>query len=484
MKTTKYIILYQMLLFIALNCLSAKINAQVTFQKVYPSLYDQDGLDALPTSDGGYIIVGMTTNDVFNDIDMYIFKTNNSGEIVWTKTYGGALPDYASCVLKASDNNYFVLGYSQSFSAGDYDTYLLKINSATGDTLWTKTYGSYGNEQGREIVPTSDGNYMIVGYTDGLATSNYEAYLTKINNNGDVLWTQTYGGTGNEFGSSVKECSDGGFIMIGNTDSYGQGSSDAYIVKTNSTGGTLWTKTYGGALYDEGIFVHANNDGSLLFCVRDSSSGAGDIDIRIIKTDSNGNDIWNKLYGGDKKDTGKMIQPTTDGGYVIAGHSRSFGWVNPDMWIIKIKSDGDTLWTRHYGGADHEHCYSVRQTSDGGFMAIGHTESFSSTNEIMFLKLNPAGQLGATVGIEEIISGKLNVYPNPSCGMMYIDLKDPQLNGSALIIRNTIGEIIYSETISASGGKKSIDLNGQAPGMYLLTIQSPDNLITKKISLQ
>ncbi|MES2590690.1 MAG: T9SS type A sorting domain-containing protein [Bacteroidota bacterium] len=483
MKTTKHIILFQLLLLLALNSLPGKINAQITFQKVFTSLYSQDGLDVLPTSDGGYIIAGMTTNDIFNDTDVYIIKTNSAGETVWTKAYGGSLPDYASCVLKASDNNYFVLGYSQSFGGGDYDTYLLKINSSTGDTLWTKTYGSYGNEQGKEIIPTSDGNYMIVGYTNGLATSNYDAYLTKIDLDGNILWSQNYGGTAYEAGNSVKECIDGGFVLIGNTYSYGQGNCDAYVVKTNSTGGQLWTKTYGGANFDEGIYTYANADGSLMFCVRDSSAGAGDIDIRVIKTDANGVDIWNQTYGGDKKDTGKMIQPTSDGGFVIAGHSRSFGWVNPDMWIIKIDTDGDTVWTRHYGGSDHEHCYSVRQIADGGFIAVGKTESFSNYDEIIFLKLNSSGNMAA-VSVNEIANNdKLNVFPNPTDGTLFINLEDLEIESSSLIISNVVGEIVYSEKINTSE-KKIIDLNDQKPGMYLLTIQSTEKLITKKISLQ
>ncbi len=465
----------------AIYFLPSVILSQVTFQKVYSSFYDKDGLDVLPTSDGGYIAVGMTTNNIFEDTDVYIFKTNSLGDIEWTKSYGGALPDFASCILKANDGNYFVLGYSQSFGGGDYDTYLLKINTS-GDTLWTKTYGSYGNEQGREIVPTADDNYMIVGFTNGLATPDYNAYLTKINIDGDVIWSKEYGGGAYEAGASVKQCADGGYIMIGQTYSYGHGNSDAWIVKTNSTGDTLWTRAIGGVLYDEGIFTLENSDSSLMFCIRDSSSGAGDVDIKIVKTSNNGTIIWDKNYGGDKKDTGKMIQPTSDEGYIIAGHSRSFGWVNPDMWLIKINTSGDTLWTQHYGGADHEHCYTARQTSDGGFIAIGHTESFSSTDEIMMLKLNSIGTLSTTVAVDDYSNNSIDIYPNPSDGIIYIKLDKMPVNETTMNISNMLGQVVFSEKVSY-GHNKVIDLRGTEPGLYFLTVQLPEKLLTKKISL-
>lgn len=473
------------LLQIAIYCMPLLLSAQITFEKVIPSLYDQDGFDVIPAGDGGYIIAGFTTNDIFNDMDVIIYKTNSTGTVQWTKTYGGSLPDCANSILKASDGNFFVLGYSQSHGGGDYDIYLLKIN-ASGDTLWTKTYGSYGNDQGKEIVATADGNYIIVGGTNGLATSNYNAWLIKINIDGDIIWDKQYGGGALETGYSVKQCNDGGFIMLGQTYSYGHGDSDAYVVKTNSSGDTLWTKTFGGAHYDEGAFTLENTDGSLMFVVRDSSDGFGDVDIRIVKTTSSGSVIWDRNYGGDKKDTGKMIQATSDGNYIVAGHSRSFGWVNPDMWLLKLNQQGDTIWTRNYGGTDHEHCYVARETSDGGFIAVGKTESFSTTNEIMLLKLNSIGTLSGTVTAEEYNETGVHIYPNPAKDILYISFDNAPLSTSLISISNALGQVVYSEKINAGQAayNKMIDLNGKEPGMYILTVQSQEGRTTKKISLQ
>jgi len=486
MKTNRKIF-YQFIIFsILLQSLPLIINAQITFNKVYPSLFDQEGLDAIPTSDGGYMIAGMTSTHILNDMDINVIKTNNSGVIQWTKSFGGNKPEYAWSILEANDSNFFILGYSQSFGGGDYDTYLIKIKP-NGDSLWTKTYGTNGNESGTEIIATDDGNYMIVGQDNDAVSSNYNAYLMKIDPSGNVIWKKNYGGAAYESGNSVKQCADGGYIFTGQTYSYGQGGGDAYLVRTDANGDTTWTKTFGGTQYDEGMYILANNDGSFTFVVRDSSSGAGDIDVQVIKTDPVGNTIWNKTYGGHEKDTGKMIQPTTDGGYVVASISRSFGWINPNMWIIKLDAAGDTLWTRTYGGWNHEHCYSVRQTADGGYTAIGHSDTWSTNIEIMFLKLNQIGELGTYVSTDDYaINNEINVYPNPFNERMHIDWSGIDEPGSKLIISNALGQVVFSETVNLSNHNKNnvIDLKGNEPGVYVLTIQSEKKLITKKIIFQ
>ncbi|MBA3706130.1 MAG: hypothetical protein H0W84_09595, partial [Bacteroidetes bacterium] len=179
------------------------MKSQVTFQKNYPSinLYDQSGTDVLPMNDGGYLICGTTTNEILNDMDIYVVKTDNMGVPIWTKSYGGNKVEYANSMLETSDGNYFIVGYSQSYGGGDYDIYLIKIKP-NGDTLWTKTYGDWGNDQGNEIIPTADGNYIIIGTSNGLATSNYDALMLKIDIDGNEKWKKNYGGNAYESGQS------------------------------------------------------------------------------------------------------------------------------------------------------------------------------------------------------------------------------------------------------------------------------------------
>lgn len=473
------------LLFLLIFQHFAVVKAQSTFQKVYTDVYDMDGLDVIPAQGGGYIITGMITNDIIDDMDIYIVKTNNNGDIEWTKTYGGNKPEYSFNILQATDaSGYFIIGYTQSFGSGDYDSWLLKIDNS-GDTLWTKRYGTWGNDQGKEIIPTSDGNYVIAGYSNSATYPDYQSYLIKINPSGNILWEKYYGGSNMEIGNSVKQCPDGGYVMFGQTFSYGAGGGDAYMVKTNASGDLLWTKTFGGAQNDEGICIVSNSDNTFALCIRDSSSVGKDIEVQIIKTDANGDIIWDKKYGGTEKDTDKMIQATSDGGYIVAAISRSFGWNLPDMWILKLSSNGDTLWTRNYGGNDNEHCYAVRETADGGYIAVGKTESSSSTNGIMFLKLNSLGKLGF-LGVGEIYADDaFSLYPNPTDENIYIDFKK-EFPGSTFKITNVLGQTVYSETIHRTylNNTRSINLKDNEPGVYFLTIQSKEQILTKKFILK
>jgi hypothetical protein len=467
-----------------LLCSFSLMKGQTTFQKIYSATINQSGTDVAATSDGGYIIVSTTEDNILNDLDIRILKTNSSGDTVWTKNYGGSRPEYPNQLLPTSDGNYFIVGYTQSFGTGDQNIYLLKINPANGDTLFTKVYGGFGNEDGKEIAATADGNYVIVGASNSLNYANNDVQLIKINPAGDILWTKYYGGPNYESARSVKLCLDGGFIIAGKTAANSTAVASLYLVKTNPTGDTTWTKTYGGPDSYEGKSILANSDGTYTLCV-DDSSGARDSDVKVMKIDAGGTIIWNKTYGGTDKDICKMIQPTTDGGYIVAGISRSFGWINPDFWILKFNSTLDTTWTRHYGGAGHEHCFAVKQTSDGGYIAIGHTKSYTPNTQVMFLKLNSEGKFGTVASVDEFASNTtFNVYPNPSEGIMNIDLKGT--SEAELIIRNVTGQTVFSERINSStiNSSEVVDLKGKESGIYFLTVLSTKQTLTKKIILQ
>jgi len=452
---------------------------QPYFQKVfYDSPFDQEGQDVLPTADGGYLIAAYTSNSTFNDQDIEVVKADASGALVWKKTYGGNKPDFPYHMLQAADGNYFIIGYSQSYGGGDYDVLLLKIDPA-GNTIWLKTYGGWGNDQGLDIIATSDGNYMIVGNSNSAAMADQDMFLIKIDPAGTVIWNKWLGGSSNDFGNSIQQCSDGGYIVLGNTFSFGAGG-DAYLVKTDAGGNIAWTKTFGGALYDEGVYLHLNTDGSYTFVVRDSSTVGHDIDVRIIKTDMSGNVIWNKAYGGTKKDTPKMIQSTMDGGYVVAAITRSFGLITPDMWIVKLDANGDTTWTRRYGGNQNEHCYVVRELSDGSLIATGKTSSYSPDFEIIFLKMNSSGTL--TVGMEETMIHEhgFTIFPNPFNERFVLDAEPASV--CEISITDVCGQEVYRNN-NVTHGRTEIVLNDRSAGVYFITVQGALRSFTRKIIL-
>ena len=201
--------------------------------------------DIVQTSDGGYAIAGRTTSFGAGQSDAWLVKTDSVGNIDWNKTYGGALDERANDMCKTSDGGYALAGYTNSFGAGNLDLWLIKVN-ATGDMQWNKTYGGTGQDQAFEVIQTADGGYVMVGSTNSSGAGGLDFWLFKTNSTGDMQWNKTFGGSGADFGYTVIQASDGGFAMVGYTGSFGAGGNDGWFVKTDSAGTMQWNKTFGG----------------------------------------------------------------------------------------------------------------------------------------------------------------------------------------------------------------------------------------------
>ncbi len=488
--TTKRSVQTILRLTMILCCL--RMNGQITFQKEYaatPANQVQSTRDVVPTPDGGYLITGMRMSNAA-DTNIYIVKLDNMGAMQWTQTYGGSKPDYGYNIIKTveDDSTYFIVGYTESYGKGPSSTWLLKINGNNGDTLWTKVYGGVSYSKGHEIQPTMDGNYIITGGSDSLHSGHMYAYLMKVDPKGVVIWTKYYGGDTYEMAESVKQSLDGGYIFTGQTDSYGAGAGDVWLVKTDAAGDTTWTKTFGGPLIDEGHWVLANNDGSYIIAAETSSFGVGNIDVWIISTDKNGNQIWAKTYGGVDKDVCHMIQPTLDGNFIVSAISRSFGWVTPRMWLLKVKPTGDTLWTANYTGnaGGHTHCYATMPTTDGGYIAVGHTDNPAGPNtEIMAVKMNADGKQGVlSVKDYSLTNSLFSIFPNPSEGVLNINFAPNFSPASELSVYDLLGKIIYSGKINSVYSNAIIDLSGKEPGIYFVNIRSNGLSSTRRIILE
>src|SRR5689334_20157735 len=246
---------------------------------------------------------------------MFFYST---AQIKFQRTYGGNGSDEGRCVKQTWDGGYIIAGSTSSFGAGAVDVYLLKVDSV-GNVQWQKTFGGNNIDRGYSLDITADSGYVICGFTNSFGFGGYDAYLIRTDQNGDTLWTKTYGGTDWDFGYSVKQTNDGGFIITGGTYSFGNGDEDFYIIKTNLSGDTLWTKAYGGSNMDVANAIQQTNDSAYIICGNTLSFGAGATDIYLIKINPSGNVIWNKTYGGINEEEGNSVQQTSDGGFIIAG---------------------------------------------------------------------------------------------------------------------------------------------------------------------
>ncbi|HTW90745.1 MAG TPA: hypothetical protein VMH22_03470 [bacterium] len=292
------------------------------------------------------------------------------------RCYGGKADDCGYSVVPTSDRGCIVAGSTSSFGAGKSDIYLMKTDAA-GDTLWTRTFGGADYDIGYWVQQTQDGGYIIAGTTRSFGSGGYDACLIKTDAQGRAVWIRSYGGSGDDGARSVEQTADGGYVFTGCTESRGSGQGDVYLVRTNARGDTTWTKTFGGAGRDEAFSVRQTADKGFIVVGLTQSFGVVGDDVYLIKTDAQGDTQWTRTFGGDDDEFGYSVLQTADGGYVVAGLTESFS-PSEDVYLIRTNARGDTLWTGMYGGANADEAHSVIQTADGGFVVAGSTHSFGA----------------------------------------------------------------------------------------------------------
>lgn len=325
---------------------------------------------------------------------------SNAQVVKFEKIYGGTGTDYGYSVMQTYDKGYVIAGTTTSFGAGNTDAYILKTDSMSV-AQWQKTFGGINIDKAYSIKQTTDTGLIIAGFTNSFGLGGYDMYVIKTNKTGDVIWTKTYGGIDWDFAYSIEQTTDGGYIIAGGTNSYGKGDEDMYLVKTNSIGDTLWTKTYGGAKDDEAKSVKQTSDGGYILTGFTKSMGDSLGDIYTVKTNANGDTLWTYKYqnllGAFSNDA---IESHT-GEFIIGGTTKSA--INGlDRIIIKLSSLGILINTTIYPGPDDDEINSIVESADGRFAFAGYTYSYGFgpfTSDFFLVIENPfSGTVGFTYG--------------------------------------------------------------------------------------
>jgi len=389
-----------------------KLNSSgdIEWQKCLGGIYDDFAYSIQQTNDGGFIVAGFkesNESDMSGNhgaIDALVVKLNSSGDIEWQKCLGGTDYDSAHSIQQISDGGFIVAGRTRSNNGdvsgnhGACDAWVVKLNSS-GDIEWQKCLGGTDNDYANSIQQTSDGGFIVAGGThsnDGDVSGNHgrdDAWVVKLNSTGDIEWQKCLGGTDNDFANSIQQSNDGGFIVAGFKESNesdmsgNHGAIDALVVKLNSSGDIEWQKCLGGTDYDSAHSIQQISDGGFIVAGRtrsnngDVSGNHGACDAWVVKLNSSGDIEWQKCLGGTDNDYANSIQQSSDGGFIVAGETKSNdGDVSGnhgvyDYWVVKLNSSGDIEWQKCLGGTDYDYAYSIHQTSDGGFIVAGNTAS-------------------------------------------------------------------------------------------------------------
>jgi hypothetical protein len=359
------------------------------FVKTFGGSSDDYGNSVQQTTDGGYIITGSTHSFGNGGDDVWLIKTDSQGNEEWNQTYGGSSYDYGNSVQQTTDGGYIITGNTHHYGNSQDDVWLIKTDSQ-GQEEWNQTFGgSSGVDIGHSVKQTNDGGFIITGENNSHGNGNDLVWLIKTDSNGSEEWNQTFGGNNYGKGYSVQQTTDGGYIITGWTDSFGNGDYNVWLIKTDSNGNEEWNRSFGSTQVDYGFSVKQTTDDGYII------TGSWYIfDVWLIKTDSQGSEEWNQTFGGSHMsgEEGKSVQQTSDGGYIITGSTHSYGNGGSDVWLIKTDLQGNEEWNQTYGGSSDDYGNSVQQTTDGGYIITGWTESFGNGGgDVWLIKTDSEG---------------------------------------------------------------------------------------------
>ena len=357
----------------------------ITFEKTFGGP-EYDGAGTVQqTTDGGYIIAGGTSSFGAGSEDVWLIKTDENGNETWSKTFGGPEYDGGGTVQQTTDGGYIISGSTESFGAGGSDVWLFKTDE-TGNMQWDNTFGGPEYDGGR-VQQTTDMGYILSGFSGSLDEHGvivYDAWLIKTDEDGDEQWTRTFGIPPYYFAHSLQQTTDGGYVMAGEFYSISAERFIPWFTKTDEDGNEQWTRTFGDLSRESANSVQQTTDGGYIlagYTLLPDMNG----DAWLIKTDEEGDEQWNRIFGGLSRDGAYSVRQTADGGYIIVGFTESFGAGGSDVWLFKTDETGNMQWDNTFGGLEDDIIHSLQQTSDGGYILAGCTGSFGAGSRDVYL---------------------------------------------------------------------------------------------------
>jgi hypothetical protein len=340
------------------------------------------GYAATPTLDG-LLITGSTSSSGEGWSDLYLVKTDFDGVEQWNRTYGGRVFDEGNDVQLLPSAGFVIAGTTSSYGAGGSNVWLLKIG-ASGNEFWNHTYGGALDERGLSVISDFNKGYAVAGETESYGAGGTDVWLIKTDSNGVEEWNRTFGGPGDEKCNEVHQLPTGEYIMVGETTSYGAGETDIWLVKADSDGNELWNVTFGGSGFDSGTDVwYESLEGFIISGWREGDDGRAD--MWLIKTNTTGVELWSEIYGGGIQDFGEAVFTFMDTKYTLLGSTGNYDGENFDVMLIKTDDNGTYEWHKRWGGKDYDFAEDLTLSPMGGYIVVGTTQSFGAGGSDVFM---------------------------------------------------------------------------------------------------
>jgi hypothetical protein len=501
-----------------LTLCSAPIWAQtptLAWQKALGGTMFDAAYSVLPTADSGYLVASLVESndgDVVGNqgqYDVWLVKLSSTGGIVWKKTIGGSLSEQPTDIIQTADGGYMMSGYTKSvngdvsFSHGGNDAWLVKL-SASGAIQWEKTYGGTLHEAALSVKQTTDGGYIMVGWSgsnDGdLDTNqgNEDAWIVKLTDTGGITWKKSIGGSDEDHFTCVEQTADGGYIVSGTVKSLDKdivgnhGGEEIIVAKFTSGGAVTWQYCYGGTGDDlngdhsyKGS-IHQTFDGGYIFCAGTKSSDGdittnhGDSDYWLVKLTSAGAISWQKTFGGTLEDQATALHQTVDSGYVVAGLAKSAdGDVignhgSYDAWVLKLTKTGAITWQRACGSIGKDLAFDLRRTFDGNYIIAGYAAE--NTGDVTGVHGNNydawIAALKVVNGVDDVSFDRTTVrlYPNPASKEISVS----GIDKPGIEIYNSLGQLVLK-----TSGESHISIADLPKGVYNISISANDGTVVK-----
>jgi len=446
------------------------------YSKTYGGNAEDYALTLDQTTDGGYIIGAHTGSFGQGAHDYYLIKTDSNGDTLFTKLYGGSAPDGIYSLHQTLDGGYIIGGHTSSFGAGAHDYYLIKTNGI-GDTEWTKTYGGSSPDYFRSVVSlvTPTPSYVVVGETSGFGTGGVDILVVRVDgSSGDIVWAKTYGGSSNDYAYGIYQTADDGLIIVGHTSSFGAGGTDIYVIKTDLMGNIQWSKTYGGTGNEYGYAIQQTSDNGYIMVGCTTSFGAGSKDVYLIKIDVNGDTLWTKAYGGSMDEVGRSIQQTTDGGYIITGNTSSFGTGLKDIYLIKTDANGNSGCNEFSTNTSVSNSTTIETTP----ILTVNSGTITSNSTTVVIDATPSNlsecnilSINSLPGVEN----EILVIPNPFSESTVVKFNFDSGNYTFLLYSIT-GQLIR-EVENINSNQIIVEKNNLSAGMYFFQLHNNYEII-------